>query len=110
MRFSVTVDRDEDGVWIVECPAIPGCVSQGKTKGEALGNIKEALALCLETWEEKELPLTVETRQIEVEVLPPTEQLPTLHDLFGIAPGATGEKSSEQFVRELRDSWDEGKR
>lgn len=35
MKFNVTVDRDEDGLWIVECPAIPGCVSQGKTKGEA---------------------------------------------------------------------------
>ena len=58
MRFSVTVDRDEDGVRIVECPAIPCCVSQGKTKGEALDNIKEAIALCLEVWAEKELPST----------------------------------------------------
>ena len=33
MRFNVTVDQDEDGVWIVECPAMPGCVSQGKTRG-----------------------------------------------------------------------------
>ena len=48
MKFNVTVDRDEDGVWIVECPAIPGCVSQGKTKDEALGSIREAIALCLE--------------------------------------------------------------
>ena len=32
MRFLVTLDRDEDGVWIAECPAIPGCVSQGMTK------------------------------------------------------------------------------
>lgn len=48
MRFNVTVNRDEDGVWIVECPAIPGCVSQGKTKAEALDNIKEAIVLCLE--------------------------------------------------------------
>ena len=68
MKFSVTVDRDEDGVWIVECPAIPGCVSQGKTKGEALDNIKEAIALCLEVRAEKGLPLTVETQQIEVTV------------------------------------------
>ena len=109
MKFSVTLDRNEGGVWIVECPAIPGCVSQGKTKGEALDNIKEAIALCLEVQAEKGLPLTIETRQIEVEVLLPTEQLPTLSDLFSIAPGATGGKSSEQFVRELRDSWDEGK-
>jgi predicted RNase H-like HicB family nuclease len=48
MIFNVTIDRDEDGVWVVECPAIPGCVSQGATKEEALENVKEAIALCLE--------------------------------------------------------------
>ncbi|MEY2858620.1 MAG: hypothetical protein RLZZ74_2933 [Cyanobacteriota bacterium] len=42
MRFSVTLDRDEDGVWVVECPSIPGCVSQGQTKQEAVENIKDA--------------------------------------------------------------------
>ena len=68
MRFNVTVDRDEDGVWIVECPAIPGCVSQGKTKSEALDNIKEAIALCLEVRAKEGMPLTIETRQIEVAV------------------------------------------
>ncbi len=66
MKLSVTVDRDEDGMWVVECPSIPGCVSQGKTKAEALKNIKEAIALCLEVRAERGLPLTVETRQIEV--------------------------------------------
>jgi len=48
MRFNVTLDRDEDGVWIAECPSIPGCVSQGKTKQEAVENIKDAITLCLE--------------------------------------------------------------
>ena len=66
MKFNVTLDRDEDGVWIVECPSIPGCVSQGKTKDEALSNIEEAIALCLEVRSEKGMPLTVETRQVEV--------------------------------------------
>ena len=66
MKFSVTIDRDEDGVWIVECPAIPGCVSQGETKEAAIENIKEAIALCLEVRAEKGLPLTIETRQVEV--------------------------------------------
>ena len=66
MEFNVTIDRDEDGVWIVECPAIPGCVSQGKTKEEAVENIKEAIALCLEVRAEDGLPLTIETRQVEV--------------------------------------------
>jgi predicted RNase H-like HicB family nuclease len=68
MKLSVTVDRDEDGVWVVECPSIPGCVSQGKTKDAALKNIREAIALCLEVRAESGLPLTVETRQVEVAV------------------------------------------
>ena len=47
MVFNVTLDLDEDGVWIVECPSIPGCVSQGKTEEEALENVKQAISLCL---------------------------------------------------------------
>jgi predicted RNase H-like HicB family nuclease len=39
MKFNVTIDRDEDGAWIVECPSIPGCVSQGETRKDALINI-----------------------------------------------------------------------
>src|SRR5436309_9751455 len=66
MRFNVTLDRDEDGVWIAECPSIPGCVSQGKTKTEAVESIKEAIALCLEVRAENGLPLTIETQQVEV--------------------------------------------
>ncbi len=62
----MTIDRDEDGIWVVECPAIPGCVSQGKTKAQAIKNIEEAIALCLEVRAERGLPLTVETRQVEV--------------------------------------------
>jgi predicted RNase H-like HicB family nuclease len=68
MKLSVTIECDEDGMWVVECPSIPGCVSQGKTKSEALKNIKEAIALCLEVWAERGMPLTIETRQIEVAV------------------------------------------
>lgn len=66
MIFNVTLERDEDGVWIVECPSIPGCVSQGSTKEEAVENIKDAIKVCLETRAERGLPLTIETRQVEV--------------------------------------------
>jgi predicted RNase H-like HicB family nuclease len=66
VKFNVTLDRDEDGVWVAECPAVPGCISQGKTKQEALENIKEAIALCLEVRAEQGLPLTIETQQVEV--------------------------------------------
>ena len=66
MKFNVTIDRDEDGIWIVECPAIPGCVSQGATKAEALDNVAEAKRACFEVRADQGLPLTIETRQIEV--------------------------------------------
>ena len=69
MKMMVTIDRDEDGIWIVECPAIPGCVSQGDTKEEALANIREAIALCLEVRAEQGLPLSIETQQVEVALL-----------------------------------------
>lgn len=66
MKFNVTIDRDEDGIWIVECPSIPGCVSQGQTKEQSLENIKDAIAACLQVRAERGLPLTVETHQVEV--------------------------------------------
>ena len=48
MNYPISFDRDEDGVWIVECPSIPGCVSQGSTKDDALENIEDAIRGCLE--------------------------------------------------------------
>ena len=64
MKFATVLDRDEDGMWIAECPSIPGCVSQGKTREEALANIKEAIALCFEMRAERGMPLTIETQQV----------------------------------------------
>lgn len=66
MKFVTSITRDEDGMWIVECPAIPGCVSQGKTRAEALENAREAIAACLEVRAERGMPLTVETEELEV--------------------------------------------
>ncbi len=66
MKFLTTLERDEDGVWVAECPSIPGCVSQGKNREEALVNIREAINLCLEVRAERGMPLTVETQQVEV--------------------------------------------
>jgi predicted RNase H-like HicB family nuclease len=48
MKINVTLDCDEDGVWLVKCPSIPGCVSQGKNKEEVLTNIQDAIAACLQ--------------------------------------------------------------
>lgn len=68
MKFTVTIGRDESGAWVAECPAIPGCVSQGATRPAALENIREAIGLCLEVRAERGLPLTIETQQVEVVV------------------------------------------
>ncbi len=53
----VVVYPGEDGYWVAECPSLPGCVSQGKTKEDALKNIKEAIKLYIETLVEDKLPV-----------------------------------------------------
>ncbi|MFZ3386167.1 MAG: type II toxin-antitoxin system HicB family antitoxin [Candidatus Hydromicrobium sp.] len=68
MKFIITIFRDEDGMYIAECPSIPGCISQGKTEKEAEKNIQDAIKECLEVRAEKGIPLTISTRQVEVKV------------------------------------------
>ncbi len=68
MKFVITVQQDEDGVFIAECPSIPGCVSQGATHKEAEKNIEDAIKECLAVRKEKGLPLTIDTSEIEVTV------------------------------------------
>ena len=68
MKFVVTIFRDEDAVYIAECPSIPGCVSQGATQEEAEANIQDAIRECIEVRAEKGMPITVLTRQVEVQV------------------------------------------
>lgn len=43
MKYRVIVEEDEDGIFVAECPTLPGCISQGKTRKEALTNIKDAI-------------------------------------------------------------------
>jgi predicted RNase H-like HicB family nuclease len=47
----------EDGFWVVECPSLPGCVSQGKTKAEAVANIREAIEGYVAALQEDGLPV-----------------------------------------------------
>ena len=68
MKLLVTLDRDETGMIVAECPAIPGCVSQGRSEDEALANIREAIAACIEARAQAGMPLTVAVRQVEVAV------------------------------------------
>ena len=66
MEFIITLEQDEDGIWVAECPAIPGCVSQGATQDEAVENIREAIRLCLEVRGELNMPRSREVRRIHV--------------------------------------------
>ena len=66
MKLLITISQDEDGVFIAECPSIPGCVSQGKTEEEAEKNVREAIRACLEVRAELGIPITVTTREVEV--------------------------------------------
>ncbi len=43
VKYRVLIEQDEDGVFVARCPSLPGCVSQGKTRKEALVNIKDAI-------------------------------------------------------------------
>ena len=68
MKFVMTVERDEDGIFVAACPAIPGCISQGATEKEALKNVEKAIRECLEVRAEKGMPLTVSVHQVEISV------------------------------------------
>ena len=56
----VVVHRGEDKHWVAECPSLPGCVSQGKTREDAIADIKEAIQGYIEALEEDGLPVPKE--------------------------------------------------
>ncbi|MGA2976153.1 MAG: type II toxin-antitoxin system HicB family antitoxin [Spirochaetia bacterium] len=68
MKLLVTLERDESGMIVIECPSIPGCVSQGTTEEEAMIAIREAIQGCLEARAANGMPLTVAVREVEVAV------------------------------------------
>ena len=69
MKYRVLIEQDEDGVFVAEVPALPGCISQGRTRIEATENIKEAIALYLEslTANDEPVPPSITEELVEVE-------------------------------------------
>lgn len=59
----------EDGYWVVECPSLPGCISQGRTRQEAVANIREAIALYIESLEEDGMPAPEDRLEAQVLVV-----------------------------------------
>ncbi len=68
MKYRVLVEVDEDGVFVAEVPSLPGCVSQGASRNEALTNIREAISLYIESLEERGEPVPPPINEEVVEV------------------------------------------
>lgn len=68
MKYRVLIEQDEDGVYVAEVASLPGCISQGRTRQEALTNIREALALYLESLEQHGDPLPPPVTEEIIEV------------------------------------------
>jgi len=70
MKFRIIIEQDEDGNYIVQCPALPGCISQGRTREEVLANIKDAIygyLISLKKHNEP-IPPDIEEEMVEVSV------------------------------------------
>ncbi|MEM2841496.1 MAG: type II toxin-antitoxin system HicB family antitoxin [Candidatus Bathyarchaeia archaeon] len=70
MKFRTIIERDEDGNYVVQCPSLPGCISEGKTREEALENIKDAIRGYLASLKKHDEPIPppIEEETVEVSV------------------------------------------
>ncbi|GBE05126.1 hypothetical protein BMS3Abin10_00746 [bacterium BMS3Abin10] len=68
MKYRILIEQDEDGFFVTECPALPGCVSQGKTRVEAIKNVQDAIKGYLESLKKHDEPIppAIEEEIIEV--------------------------------------------
>ena len=68
MKYRVTLDRDEAGAYVVKCPLLPGCISEGKTREEALANIVDAIEVYLESLKADHMPVPAPADEALAEV------------------------------------------
>ena len=70
MKYRIIIEKDEDGIYVAECPSLPGCISQGKTRKEAIENIRDAIQGYLESLKEHNdpVPPSIEEEVGEVNV------------------------------------------
>jgi len=68
VKYRVFIEQDKDGVFVAEVPALPGCISQGHTRKEALTNIQEAITVYLESLKAHNEPIPPSIYEEVVEV------------------------------------------
>ncbi|MBI4042102.1 MAG: type II toxin-antitoxin system HicB family antitoxin [Deltaproteobacteria bacterium] len=70
MRYRILIERDEDGIFVAECPSLPGCISQGNTRQEALVNIQDAIKGYIESLQKhnEPIPPSIDEEIVEIAV------------------------------------------
>jgi antitoxin HicB len=68
MKYRATIEQDEDGNYTVQCPALPGCISEGKSREEALANIRDAIRGYLASLKKHDEPIPPSIEEETVEV------------------------------------------
>ena len=66
LRYSVIIEKDEDGMLVAEVPDLPGCATEGKTRAELMKNVKEAIQAYIEALKERGELVPIETVQVSV--------------------------------------------
>ena len=72
MKYRIFIEQDEDGIFVAECPSLPGCISQGKTRKEAIENIQDAIRGYLESLDKNNEPIPPSNLQSRIYDLLPT--------------------------------------
>lgn len=70
MKYRILIEQDEDGVFVAECPSLPGCISQGKTRKEAIDNIQDAIKGYIESLRKhnESIPPSIDEEIVEVAI------------------------------------------
>jgi len=68
MKYRILIEQDEDGFFVAECPSLPGCISQGKTRAEALNNIQDAITGYIESLKKHDEPVPTAINEEIIEV------------------------------------------
>jgi predicted RNase H-like HicB family nuclease len=68
MKYRILIEQDEDGMFVAEVPALPGCISQGRTRNETLDNIREAIHAYIESLKKHNEPVPLPITQEIIEV------------------------------------------